>query len=877
MSAGTWFQRFYLDKEKDIIVELFKDGDEMFYVLRTPNHASGNLITNLAKLCGLPLSFDGQGLKIIEGKVPCYIDGYNRTVYIFRLGNTKVANIFPDGTVEMKASIPAISKTLMSQTKDYRLDIKRTIVKTFILHECKFRTDLHTHMNANLKPDILIALGIAHQIRYPLYYIKKLKLRCTEEQQNCLALRRKKAEKRFAGSALKGKYLTRKIDDNTFINFADLILCDPEDAGYNIAKIRASLSIMKDGQAVFTNLEKVYLYRYVFAKGVPCEEPIELPKSFTSDLCAGYSGENGADSGFIPDSDIAGYVTQILKDRGNPDYADNSLFQDKLLWIARSSAARGIRYLEISDTTLVKNPQAADMLAEIHRVMPAVMRETGVVIRFLAAIRRIALTIVKDNIVTGDYFRENLQVLRAIACDPYVAGSDIVGEEINDIRELRPVIREIVRIAKDEPSFVVRIHAGENDSLPDNVANSIACVKEALEEGQKMPRVRIGHGLYTAKLNSRKGQELIRELKETKTVLEFQITSNVRLNNLNTLEHHPLRQYMKGGVWCVQGTDGGALYGTDSLDEQLSLEKLLNLDTEELRRMRECEDRVLADSLQCFEEKQKAWDRLFSAACGSEFKRNHPEKIHEGTRAEEKRRIRTDKKEAGGDAVGTWYRQRIEEQKPDPSASFADEQKLNAAEVMASQIRSLPQEGMPVVLVGGSFNNDRRATVTREEGKILIDRILQCADPENVFFVIGHRQRGYERYLLERNLALGDRKFRIYSMIPSMITARQARRLKKSGVAIRISIEPSEIGLYKSCAYEVFKQRRAILLALDGNSAGANMIQEAKNAKYRSRIYVSAHSRLLRTKAESLEGYVTVFSDPEEILPRLEEDLKGHR
>ncbi len=847
MSARVWFQRFYLDKEKDIIVELFKEEDEIFYVLRTPNHGTGNLISNLAKLCGLPVTFDEQGLKIIEGKVPCYIDGYNRTVYIFRLGNTKVANIFPDGTVEMKASVPAISKTLMSQTKDYRLDIKRTIVKTFILNECKFRTDLHTHMNANLKPDILIALGIAHQIRYPLYYIKKLKLRCTEEQKAGLSSRRKAAEKQLAGSELKGKYLTRRIDDNTFINFADLILNDPEDAAYNIAKIRASLSILKDGQAVFTNLEKVYLYRYVFTKGVPYDETIALPGQFSSDE------NNIRVSGFIPDSDIAGYVTQILRDRENPDYADNSIFQDKLLWIARSSAARGIRYLEISDTTLVKNPQAADMLAEVHQVMPAVMRETGVVIRFLAAIRRIALTIIKDKIVTGDYFRENLQVLRAIACDPYVAGSDIIGEEINDIRELQPVIREIVRIAGDEPSFVVRIHAGENDSLPDNVANSIACVKESLEEGQPMPRVRIGHGLYTAKLNSRKGQELIRELKETKSVLEFQITSNVRLNNLNTLEHHPLRQYLKGGVWCVQGTDGGALYGTDSLDEQLSLEKLLNLSTEELRRMRECEEQVCEDSLRCFSEKQKNW-KLLSNIIESSGGEGSP----------------------AGD-IASWYRDRIAQMSREQEAVLVNDGKLVSAEVMAGQISPLPAEGMPVVLVGGSFNNDRRATVVREEGKRLIDEILRSADPDNVFFVIGHRHRGYERYLLEQNAALGEKGFRVYSMIPTMITPYQMKHLKKSGTAIRISIEPSEIGLYKSCAYEVFKQRRSILLALDGNSAGANMIQEAKNAKYKCRIYVSAHSRLLRAKAESLEGYVTVFSDPDEILPHLKEDLKGHR
>ena len=822
MAVKDLFQLFYLDKEKDIIVELFLDGEEMMYVLRTPNHKSGNLITNLARLCRLPLSFDEQGLKIIEGRVPCYIDGYNRTVYVFRLGNTKVANIFPDGRVEMKASVPAISKTLMSQTKDYRLDIQRTIVKTYILQECKFHTDLHTHMNANLKPDILIALGIAHQIRYPLYYIKKLKLICTDEQKKGLESRRMIAEKQFQNSPLTGKYLTRKIDDNTFINFADLILRNPQHAAYNIAKIRTSLSILKDGQAVFTNLEKVYLYRYVFTKGLPFEKRISL-------------------KGEVPDGDIAEYLEQMLRDRKNPVYADNSIFQDKLLWIARSAASRGIRYMEISDTTLVKNPEAAGMLTEVHQVMPHIIKETGVVIRFLAAIRRIALTIVKDNIVSGDYFRENLQVLKAVSKDPYVAGSDIIGEEINDIRELKPVIREIVKIAADEPSFVVRIHAGENDSLPDNVANSIACVKESLAEGQPMPRMRIGHGLYTANLRSRKGRELIRELNETKTVLEFQITSNVRLNNLNTLERHPLRQYLRRDVRCVQGTDGGALYGTDSLDEQLSLEKMLGLTTEELLRMRQCEERVLNDSLACFEKKQTAW------------KKKHVLD------------------------VGLYYSTEIENSKNEHAAVFKEENKLVAKDVLAERIESLPTEGMPVVIVGGSFNNDRRSTVVREEGRRLIDWILQHADPANVFFVIGHRQCGYEKYLLDLNKEVYQNHFRVFSMVPSLITSRQAHKLLKSHVSIRISIEPSAIGLYKSCAYEVFKQRRAILLALDGNSAGANMIQEAKNAKYKSRIYVNAHSRLLRTKAESLEGYVTIFSEPGEILPHLSQDLKAHR
>ena len=498
------FGKFYLDKEKDIIIELYMEGGELSYVLRTPNHAKGNLITNLARLCDLPLSVGDDGLKIIRGSVPCYIDERNREVYVLRLADTKVANIYPDGSIERKAYIPAISKTLMSQTKDYRLDIRKTLVKTYIFREYKFRTDLHTHMNANLDADLLMALGIFHQIRYPLYYVKKLKLRCTEEQQKSLEEQRRKVAKQFDDSALKGKYLTRKIDDNTFINFADLILNNLENAAYNIPKIRASLTILKDGQAVFTNLEKVYLYRYVFTKGQSSLQHISI-RNYRK----------------VPDTDIVRFVGQMIDDSKTGEFKKLSLFENKLLWIARSSRSRGVKYLEISDTTLVKPEGAAKMLAQVHRVMPLITRETGVVIRFLAAIRRIPLTIVRDKAAAFEDVQKQLRVIRAVASDPYVAGSDIIGEEINDIRELRPVLRELVAVAKEHKGFVIRIHAGENDGLRDNVANSLGCVREALSEGQSMPRLRIGHGLYTANLKSARGQQLSRELRESGAVLEF--------------------------------------------------------------------------------------------------------------------------------------------------------------------------------------------------------------------------------------------------------------------------------------------------------------------------------------------------------------------
>ena len=660
-------------------------------------------------------------------------------------------------------------------------------------------------MNANLDPDILIALGIHHQIRYPLYYIRKLKLRCTPAQEELLARRREAAAKRFKDSPLKGKYLTRRINDNTFINFADFILADPENTAYNLPRIRASLSILKDGQAVFSNLEKVYLYRYVFTKGQAADDSVDLT-SYPA----------------VPDREIAEALTQMQADRKNPNYADFSLLQDKLLWIARGCQKRGISYMEISDTGLVKPDSAAALLGQIHASMPAISRETGVVLRFLASFRRIPLTIVRDQVEPQRVVQDQVRTLRAIACDPYVAGSDIIGEEINDIRDLQPLIRELVSIAGAHPGFVIRIHAGENDSLRNNVAESIRCVKNSLSPGQPMPPMRIGHGLYTANLRSRRGKQLIEDLRETGAVLEFQLTSNVRLNNLSVLEHHPIKQYLSYGISCVQGTDGGAIYGTDSIDEQLALERMLDLTYDDMLAMRKAEDRVLTSSMETFCLKQTAFAKL----CGS----CDPE---------------------------TFFADRIRKEPVPDKTLMIGRGRLESLESLGDQVREMPTDKVPVILLGGSFNTDRRQTRMQDWAMDLLSRISGNADPDKVFFVIGHRMLAYEKELVR----MSGNRFEIFAMVPTHLTSEEVSRLKKSGVGIRISIEPVGMGLYKSFAYEIFKRRPSVVIALDGNSAGTNVIQEARNGKRKARIFINRHATSLYTKAKTLRGYTAVIEN----------------
>ena len=71
------------------------------------------------------------------------------------------------------------------------------------------------NIHANLNSDDLIALGIKHQIKYSLYYIKKLGLKLSDKQANDLFTERCEIEKKYAYCDLPGKKLIRKIDDET--------------------------------------------------------------------------------------------------------------------------------------------------------------------------------------------------------------------------------------------------------------------------------------------------------------------------------------------------------------------------------------------------------------------------------------------------------------------------------------------------------------------------------------------------------------------------------------------------------------------------------------------------------------------------------------
>ena len=813
---------FYLDKEQDIKVNLYKKNeDELAYCIETPNHNTGNLITNLAKVCKLETRQNEHDKRIITGILPASLNADNEEVYIFRLGGIKIANIYANGLIEMKAKIPAITKILMAQTKDYKLSIDKTIVKSYILKKAKFRTDLHTHLNAMLTPDILIALAIKHQIRYPLYFIQKLNLKITDEQSKKLEMYRKALEKRYENSDLRGKAFERKIKDETYINFADLILNNLENAEENIRKIKNSLVLIKDGQAVFTNLDKLYIvYRYVFTKG----REAEIKVKYT---------QKQIDS--IPDESVKEHLNQMLEDAkpGNK-YENNNILKDKLLWISREYQKQGIKHIEISTTDLVKKGEkGVAFLKTLHEILPLAEAETGVAIRFLAAIRRVWLS--------PDEIREALDVLKAMAKSPYVVGSDIIGEEINDIADFRELIAELVKYAVyEDNSFTIQIHAGENDAFKDNVYSAIECVKAAIPEGAKCPKVRIGHGLYVENLNFEKGKKLMEDMKNMGVVLQFQLSSNVRLNNLSDLQNHPIKQYLDSGVACVQGTDGFGIYGTDTLEEQLASQNLLDLTNEDFMKMRAVEDKILADNKKAFKEKSEDFAKLI-------------------------------KNKSLEQAILDLEEENFKKSK-NKKIKFYFKNNLEASEVLKEKVVALPENKFPVIIAGGSFNTKGRETIINESAKATLKELIDKLDNKKTYFVIGPKMEGYEKAILDLSKEM-NKKFEINAIVPKLLSEEEKEKLESKDLdGVCVSTETEELGIYKSFNYEIFERRSSAVIAFDGNSPAYNLIQEAKNGKGKAKIFVNSENNNLKEKANSLNGYVIPFKYTDSIADKLLKD-----
>ena len=132
--------------------------------------------------------------------------------------------------------------------------------------------------------------------------------------------------------------------------------------------------------------------------------------------------------------------------------------------------------------------------------------------------------------------------------------------------------------------------------------------------------------------------------------------------------------------------------------------------------------------------------------------------------------------------------------------------------------------------------------------------------------------QGYEKAIVDISKEL-NKKFEIDAIIPKLVSENEKDGLlDKELNGVCISTEAEGLGIYKSFNYEIFERRSSVVLAFDGNSPVSNLVQEAKNGKGKSKIYVNDEVPVLKEKARYLGGYVIPFNMEQNIVDRIISD-----
>lgn len=215
-------------------------------------------------------------------------------------------------------------------------------------------------------------------------------------------------------------------------------------------------------------------------------------------------------------------------------------FADFLKALGGEYAKMGVEYAEISVSDVMK----PEYLAEAYKVIPQIEAETGVKIRFLAALWRHSPT---------EFNMDMLRRLQALKNSPLIVGIDIMGHETNSTRAFSDVLEEAVKVGKEiHPLFQIRVHGGENPLYPENVRTIIEIAEKT------GGRFRVGHGIYGDLDN-----DMLRKAAKLGVVIEGNPISNQALNNGLDMKNlaQTYQRYLLGQVPFVLATDGHGLYG----------------------------------------------------------------------------------------------------------------------------------------------------------------------------------------------------------------------------------------------------------------------------------------------------------------------------
>lgn len=361
--------------------------------------------------------------------------------------------------------------------------------------------------------------------------------------------------------------------------------------------------------------------------------------------------------------------------------------------LARDYDETGVSYAELSISDILK----PEWLAEAHRVLPRIERETGVKIRFLAAVWRHSDPVYNDDLVAK---------IQALSGSPYIVGVDFMGHETNSTRAFVDTIKKLAEYRKTvNPAFVIRVHAGENPLFPENV-------REAINAGA----TRIGHGLYGM------DAQALQAAAAQGVIVEFNLNSNLALNNIGGPGDVPIKAYFDAGVRVTLGTDGHGLYHTTKASEEAAA-RLAQLTDADLAR-------VIASDRSHVQRMEGAFTQKFSAGLSVPASLPAPRYTPEySARVENERKQRLAALKAG-----------------------VAERKIRLVEDAKAAF-----PGMTPVLFSGASAKSWALISAANQAKVeeMIDAVLARLDPKRAFVVTGATDFGVEKIVHAKARAAG--------------------------------------------------------------------------------------------------------------------------
>ncbi len=398
------------------------------------------------------------------------------------------------------------------------------------------------------------------------------------------------------------------------------------------------------------------------------------------------------------------------------------LLPDMLMLIGKELAEKGIKYTELSLSSVIDNMAT---LKTVTEELPKVEKATGCRMRFLAALYRLDYK---------ELNQDEVDQLKAVAKNPYIVGMDVVGHERNSTQKFGSEIKEMALWAmENDPNFCIRVHAGESPLFKDNVKDTLKLMLQARQEYAqskgldpekvKLPQIRIGHGLYGI------DEETFDLFKKTGAIVEFNMTSNLALNNINFIQEVPIAEYIKRGIPFVLGSDGRGIYST-SAEQEMLLACAAGATLVDLKKMRKTEEKIISIEKENFDRKNKKlppnWKkRSFAEVFKPVY--NTP-----------------DGQPRFNDDVRLRYKKEREELLKSIKSKLSD----NGIESDPKIVKTAMANKVPIAITGASFRSWLNISKPdQEEIKRTMQLLVRVLDPRKAYLLTGGANQGVEKEL----------------------------------------------------------------------------------------------------------------------------------